>query len=385
MADRARRRGAEAGVPVKGSKGKDCGDFREHFDWMVDRARKLVGDADAEDVANEALFDAQDENRPKPPPEKRLNWLYTLVWHRARALWKRRQKSAHVVLWKKADDANVMVDPSNAAEIIEMRECIFITLDELPPDTREMVVLNGVEEVSAKELSIELGMKQNTVESRLRRARPMLVARLGELLDRTKGSLCVFFSFGWLRRQSFEHPAPGQERAWFGATIASVIGASWPKLKMSARFVANAALAVFVGVVPLGLCAADVERVEVAPDHGDNRRVATVNVARETTGTSAPAPGALEHSTVLMPVATAPIVRTGPLDGKRQQSKPAPPKWSADEDSLLDHARVAFVKAWYTQCLAYLDEGDRKFPQGTLVEKRRHLRALTERRMAEKR
>jgi len=71
-------------------------------------------------------------------------------------------------------------DPESAAAQSQIRERLERAIDALSPDFRTVLILRDVEEVSGEETARLLGIRPETVRTRLHRARRMLREALGE-------------------------------------------------------------------------------------------------------------------------------------------------------------------------------------------------------------
>jgi RNA polymerase sigma-70 factor (ECF subfamily) len=70
--------------------------------------------------------------------------------------------------------------PEHAAAHRQIREILERAIDDLPPAFRTVLIMRDVEEATVDETAIVLGIKPETVRTRLHRARRMLRDRLGE-------------------------------------------------------------------------------------------------------------------------------------------------------------------------------------------------------------
>ena len=154
-----------------------------HLDAAYNLARCLLHNkADAEDVAQEAVLRAfrffgsfrGGDGRP---------WLLTIVRN---TCYSYLQKNRSHELSLSIDDELFDVqspDPSPEARLIQTAssEILMKALEELPVETREVIVLRELEEMSYKEIAEIAGIPIGTVMSRLARGRK----RLQELLNRT--------------------------------------------------------------------------------------------------------------------------------------------------------------------------------------------------------
>lgn len=168
---------------------------REAFATIVDQTRSLVSSIalsivrDAElsrDVAQDVFLSAWRDLGKLRDPNSLLPWLRQLTRHRAyHVLRTERRRERRVT----ADDADTLLamaaDPrphADAAMIAdEERRLLAIVLDELPDETRDVVVLYYREGESTAQVAELLGLSEANVRQRLSRARKQLRTNL---LDR---------------------------------------------------------------------------------------------------------------------------------------------------------------------------------------------------------
>ena len=154
-----------------------------HLDAAYNLARWLLHNkADAEDVAQEAVLRAfrffgsfrGGDGRP---------WLLTIVRNTCYSyLQKNRSHELSLPIEDELFDVQSQ-DPSPEARLIQIdsSEILMKALEQLPVETREIIVLRELEEMSYKEIAEIAGIPIGTVMSRLARGRK----RLQELLNRT--------------------------------------------------------------------------------------------------------------------------------------------------------------------------------------------------------
>ena len=175
---------------------------REAFDELVRRyqgemlnvARAMTsGDAEAEDLAQEAFVRAWRSLRTFRGDSSFRTWLYGITLNVIRTHQGRRSKRAH--LWWSPRDARADRDPHidplerHAADIdleqsLAVQDAIDRALATLPGDMREAVTLRDVQGLDYKEIAVVLGVPLGTVESRIFRARQRLRPLLEPLMKR---------------------------------------------------------------------------------------------------------------------------------------------------------------------------------------------------------
>jgi len=80
-------------------------------------------------------------------------------------------------------------DPEAAAARAEMRRLLERAVDQLPDAFRLVFVLRDIEEMSTEETATHLGLRPETVKTRLHRARRLLRQSLHETLSSTLGDV----------------------------------------------------------------------------------------------------------------------------------------------------------------------------------------------------
>jgi RNA polymerase sigma-70 factor (ECF subfamily) len=111
------------------------------------------------------------------------SWLTRIAIHRCRR-WQRRQRLAR--LWRKAAFASRRNDESIAPNLVQRDEtsaAVRRAVAALPAIYREVVVLRYLEEKSAGDTATALGLRVNTVDVRLHRARALLADALSSLTE----------------------------------------------------------------------------------------------------------------------------------------------------------------------------------------------------------
>jgi RNA polymerase sigma factor (sigma-70 family) len=163
-----------------------------HLDAAYNLARWLTkNDHDAQDIAQEAylraykFFDGFDGDDGRA-------WLFTIV-RNTYFTW--RQKNSHRAQDESYDEESHGLDDSNPAfvdsashsnpEALLVRQAsmqiINRALERIPADSREVIVLRELEDLSYKEIAAIAGVPIGTVMSRLARARGQLRTQLEQM------------------------------------------------------------------------------------------------------------------------------------------------------------------------------------------------------------
>jgi RNA polymerase sigma-70 factor (ECF subfamily) len=162
-----------------------AGDFeRVVLPFMNDAytlARYLMRDEhDAQDIVQESFLRALRYYNRHPVGNPRA-WLLTIVRHTCYS-WKTGQRAS---IETEAFDETVHhapdARPDPAAQLIaaSTRDRILATLDSLPAEFREVLILREIQELSYRDISQVIDAPIGTVMSRLSRARLRMQAALG--------------------------------------------------------------------------------------------------------------------------------------------------------------------------------------------------------------
>jgi RNA polymerase sigma-70 factor (ECF subfamily) len=150
-------------------------------------------DSEAEDVLQEAYvraFSALDGFRGEAGI---LTWLTRITLNEARGRLRRRRNMVDLSEIEAAQSgmgqvvvfpaASMSADPEADAARAEMRRLLENAVDELPDAFRTVFIMRDVDECSIEETAVNLGLKPETVKTRLHRARRQLRKSLDEKLS----------------------------------------------------------------------------------------------------------------------------------------------------------------------------------------------------------
>jgi RNA polymerase sigma-70 factor (ECF subfamily) len=184
---------------------------REAFRHIIKRcnqrlfraARAVVGsDAEAEDVVQEAYVDAYAKLGGFRGESALLTWLTRIVLNEAYG--RLRQRHANVDVGQidaaQLEPGNVIAFPSNpsnsdpAAALArdQVRRLLEQAIDALPEPFRVVYILREIEECSVEDTATALGLRPETVKTRLFRARRQLRAALQDSLASSLGDAFPF-------------------------------------------------------------------------------------------------------------------------------------------------------------------------------------------------
>jgi len=170
--------------------------MQRHNRRLFRAARSILhDDAEAEDVVQEAYFRAFTHLAGFRGEAQLSTWLTRIAVNEALGRLRRRrltvglkdidaindQGEARVIYLPSARQDG---DPEAAAARAEVRRMLERAVDELPTSFRTVFVLRDIEEMSIEETAAHLGLRPETVKTRLHRARRLL----RQSLDRTLSS-----------------------------------------------------------------------------------------------------------------------------------------------------------------------------------------------------
>ncbi len=159
-------------------------------------ARAVLRDeAEAEDVVQEAYLRAFAAIGAFRGESSVLTWLTRITLNEANGRLRRRKtlvgldqieaaqaSGAHVIMFPSADPA---ASPEADAARAEVRRFIEAAIDDLPETFRLVFIMRDVEECSMAETAACLDIREETVKTRLHRARRLLRSALSERLAST--------------------------------------------------------------------------------------------------------------------------------------------------------------------------------------------------------
>jgi RNA polymerase sigma-70 factor (ECF subfamily) len=162
----------------------------------------LRDEADAEDVAQEAILKAYRALATFRGASRFGTWLVSIVYNEARG---RLRKKSRAIVESYEEQVEVspalLTDwkeiPSEALERHELIQKIESAIKELPLTFREVFVLRDRDELAIEEIAKTLGITENLVKVRLHRARMMLQKCLAPYLKSTVSSRPRRFPFSW--------------------------------------------------------------------------------------------------------------------------------------------------------------------------------------------
>lgn len=138
-------------------------------------ARRFTrGEAEAQDVVQDVFLRAFDQLATLREPARLRPWLARLAVQRGLTLGRRRKVETAALPRLAREEATADAAP----ETTEERARLLAALDELPAETRAVVVLRYLEGLDAPRIAEALGLSPETVRQRLSRALRLLRERL---------------------------------------------------------------------------------------------------------------------------------------------------------------------------------------------------------------
>lgn len=177
---------------------------RRYNQRLFRTARSIMrNDADAEDVVQAGYVRAFTHLQSFRGEAAFSTWLTRIVLNEALGRVRRRRETTGLEAIEAAQAAGGaqiiqfpllqdQPDPETAMSRLEVRELLENAIDTLPEGFRAVFVLRDVEGLSAEETAEQLGIKPETVNTRLFRARRQMRERLAEQLTPTLGTLFPF-------------------------------------------------------------------------------------------------------------------------------------------------------------------------------------------------
>lgn len=159
-------------------------------------------DAEAEDVVQESYVRAFTNLQAFRGEASIFTWLTRITLNEAKSRLRKRRRTvgleeveavqnrgAHVIMFPNADPA---ATPEADVARMQVRRLLESAIDELPSDFRMVFIMRDVEECSIAETAAALDIREETVKTRLHRARRLLRAVLIEQLAPTTSEAFLF-------------------------------------------------------------------------------------------------------------------------------------------------------------------------------------------------
>lgn len=155
--------------------------------------RRVLNDADADDLLQDVLFELVEAYRLLMPIDFVTGWLFRVARNRITDFFRKKRPGAFSDEMLEGEDGelldvgDLLPSPDAGPDALYMRGVLLDELDvalgELPVEQREVFLAHEMEGRSFKELSAESGVSVNTLLSRKRYAVLHLRERLKQIYD----------------------------------------------------------------------------------------------------------------------------------------------------------------------------------------------------------
>lgn len=163
--------------------------YEDYMPQIVRYFSRLVGDVEAEDLAQETFVKVDRGLESFRGDSKLSTWIYSIATNVARDRFRKTSGSKEVSETSisengiETEDGNIWTgektrDAEGQALRKEMNDCIRRFIDDLPEEYREVLILMDLEGFKQKEIAEILGISLDNVKIRLHRGR---LALRGEL------------------------------------------------------------------------------------------------------------------------------------------------------------------------------------------------------------
>jgi len=160
--------------------------MRRHNQRVFRAARAILkNDDEAQDVMQEAYVRAYQHLKDFRGEAQLSTWLCRIAVHEALARVRRAGKQEPVTE-EQLEEGNMGRDPEQATSDDELRVLLEQAVDALPDVFRTVFVLRAVEQMSTQEVAEMLSVPEDTVKTRLFRARGLLRQALLTKLEDTE-------------------------------------------------------------------------------------------------------------------------------------------------------------------------------------------------------
>jgi RNA polymerase sigma-70 factor (ECF subfamily) len=152
--------------------------YRQHFDYVYRQAARLGGPGfDAEDAAQEVFIIVARRLHTYEQSAAMTTWLFGITFNVVRHSW-RRARLVRLFLKEREHETEEAPASPDAAEVQEARQIAESILARMRPKHREVLVLSEFEGLGGDQIAALLGIKIETVWSRLHQARKEFARRL---------------------------------------------------------------------------------------------------------------------------------------------------------------------------------------------------------------
>jgi RNA polymerase sigma-70 factor, ECF subfamily len=169
--------------------------IRRHDKYLYRVARSVLqNDEEAEDAIQETFIRAYTALADFRGDASLRTWLTRIALNEAARRRKRQRSTVDLDALQAAQERNSRSpharsltaqdsDPEKAAARSQIRKLLEKAIDDLPAAFRTIFIMRDVEDISIKDAAELLGLREETVKTRLHRARRMLRETLGDQLS----------------------------------------------------------------------------------------------------------------------------------------------------------------------------------------------------------
>jgi RNA polymerase sigma-70 factor (ECF subfamily) len=356
--------------------------YREHYGGVASSVRFFgVPERDAPDVTHD-VFVRVNASLPRYDPKRSLGpWLKTITYRTAqdylRSAYVRRMRLVPVE--DGAEPLDASPGPERGTLLVEMQRVLVEVLQELNDDQRIVYLMCEKDDLPIPEVAEALGVPENTVRSRLARARQIIAAavdRRRTAEERRQSSLAPMMvpaALADAARKGFEVDDAVKTAVWSRLSRLlglGIVGALAPL--PGAAVAVGAALLVGIGGGAGAALHAALEKPAWTETmiHAEAER-SSAGPPSETAAVSASA-GASTMATASVAATASPSTSAGEADAGVQD----PAALLRAELAILTRAREAMAGEHYDVALRELNRHEKLFPHGKLAEQRKDMKRV---------
>ncbi len=167
--------------------------MRRHNQRVFRAVRAVLKDGDeVEDAMQQAYVSAFTHLADFNGRARFSTWLVRIAFHEALGRLRKAKKLSSLDMEEEDELMATTRSPEDAASDIELRALLDEAVDALPLGFRTVFVMCAVEEMSAVDVAEALGIPEETVRTRLYRARGLLRETLAKKLERATPNVYEF-------------------------------------------------------------------------------------------------------------------------------------------------------------------------------------------------
>jgi RNA polymerase sigma-70 factor (ECF subfamily) len=163
---------------------------RQHYEPLLRFATRLCGEpVEAKDLVQDTFERALRRYDTFDPAMSARAWLYSILHNAFIDRCRRRVKTVSTESFDPPAPPAVEDEPAPPAWSRISTEQLRVAVDALAPDFREVYRKHAIDGRSYRDISVELGIPENTVGTRLARAREKLRRILVEMTSETEAAV----------------------------------------------------------------------------------------------------------------------------------------------------------------------------------------------------